>query len=438
MPAPSGSTHRIRSESALGWMGAATLVVVVYAAVVQGGGLLINSTASPHLGLSVLATAVVALTIEPTRLWVERHARRLTSARRLPYDVLAEFTSTMTLPFSGEAVPARMAEELADGLALDWAEVWLMVNQRLTLVATYPPCPGKAGGPPMSAEGEDEVGRRSVNVAYRDHLLAVLRVQERPGRPLTLVEERLFAGLAAQAGLVLRSAQVRAELTARREELEEHGAELRRTRDLLLDAEDQERRRLERDLHDGAQQQLVALGIHLRLALELTSSSPGRAAEVLIEQSDAAETAIENLVALSRGAGPRVLVERGLDAALRAAVQASVVPAELRVANVGRLPPDIEAAVYFCCLEALQNTAKHAHASHVIVDLVLVGPRLCLTVVDDGVGCRSDGHEGSGLRNMRQRVEPVGGRVDIDSRPGGGTAVAIGLPAYPSTGKVAG
>jgi signal transduction histidine kinase len=438
MPAQPGSTRRIRSESALGWMGAMALVVVVYAAVVRGGGLLIDATASPHLGLSVLATAVVALTIEPTRLWVERRTRRLTTARRLPYDVLAEFTSTMTRSLSGGSIPVRMAEALADGLAVDWAEVWLMVNQRLTLVATYPPRPGGTDDPPMSAGGEDQDGRRSVNVAYRDHLLAVLRVQECAGRPLTLVEERLFAGLAAQAGLVLRSAQVRAELTARREELEEHAAELRRTRDLLVDAEDQERRRLERDLHDGAQQQLVALGIHLRLARELAASSPGKAAEVLAEQSDAAETAIENLVALCRGARPRVLLERGLDAALRAATGASAVPAELQVADVGRLPPDIEVAVYFCCLEALQNTAKHAQASHVTVDLALVGPGIRLTVVDNGVGCRPGGREGSGLSNMRQRVEPLGGRVDIDSRPGWGTAVAVVLPTHAPNGQVAG
>ena len=214
----------------------------------------------------------------------------------------------------------------------------------------------------------------------------MLRLQEHDRQPLTPVEERLFAGLASQAGLVLHGVRLRAELAQRVVELSARAEELRVSRERLVDTQDAERRRLERDIHDGAQQHLVALAVNLRLAQTLATRSPERAQRVLAEQAAAARTTIDTLVDLSRGIYPRQLTEDGVGAALRAAVATSPVPVTVEADGVGRFAADVEAAVYFCCLEALQNAAKHAGAGRIAVDLWPAGGGLALSVTDDGRG----------------------------------------------------
>jgi signal transduction histidine kinase len=156
--------------------------------------------------------------------------------------------------------------------------------------------------------------------------LGVLRLQERPGVPLTSIEERLFSGLAAQAGLVLRLAGLRAELGARHAELAARADELRLSRERLIETQDSERRRLERDIHDGAQQHLVGLAVNLRLAEAVAARSPERAVKVLEAQSEAARAAIDTLTQLSRGIYPRLLAGEGMVPALRAALAISPIP----------------------------------------------------------------------------------------------------------------
>ena len=184
--------------------------------------------------------------------------------------------------------------------------------------------------------------------------------------PLTSVEERLFAGLAHQSGLVLRGARLRAELERRAVELSARADELRLSRQRLVDAQDNERQALERDVHDGAQQHLVALAVNLRLAHTLAAGSPDRAARLLAGQEAAAADAVETVLQLSRGIYPPLLAESGLEVALRAALDNSPMPVELDggVAS-GATTPGLEAAAYFCCLEALQNAAKYSGASRV-------------------------------------------------------------------------
>jgi signal transduction histidine kinase len=419
----------VRPDVVAGWLGAAVLVGVVYVVVVRGGGVLIGRTTSPHLGLSVLATAIVALGIEPARVRSERAARRwLSNGRPSPYAVLTEFSQRMA-GHADEELTSRMARMLAEGTAVAWAQVWLVVNDRLTLVATYPDDAEARLDPPSLGGNGDDDGLRSVAVGHAGRRLGVLRVQERENRPLSAVEQRLFAGLAAQAGLVLHNAQLRAELTARHNELVRRAAELRSSRDQLVVAQDQERRKLERDIHDGAQQQLVALGINLRLAQTLAVKTPERAAELLGEQAEAAADAIDTLSTLSRGVYPRLLSEHGLADALAAVATANPIPVRLHVADVGRFPRTVEAAVYFCCLEALQNAAKHSGAGSIEVHLALALDRLHLSVTDDGSGVVAGAEAGVGITNMRDRIESLGGTVRIESRPGGGTSVVAVVPA---------
>src|SRR3954452_3904621 len=421
---------RARPEVVLGWLGAAGAVLVVYVVVVRGGGLLIGRTRSPHLGLSVLATATVAVVIEPVRTRIEGLARRLLlGVRAAPYDVLSQFSRDMARTPPDEPVPDRIARMLVEGIAVDWAQVWLLVGDRLELMAAHPPEAWSHLDAPSLAGTGAEDRLRSVAVGHGGAPLGALRVRERADRRMTAVELRLFAGLAAQAGLALHNARLGAELRTRREELRTRAADLRRARDELVNAQYLARRRLERDLHDGAQQQMVALGVNLRLAQSLGQRSAQSAAPLLHQQARAAEAAITTLSTLSRGVLPPVLTDLGLVPALADAVASSTVPARLHAGDIGRLTRTVEGAVYFCCLEALQNAAKHSGAQAVEVTLDERHGDLRLVVTDDGSGIGADTTEGAGLANMRDRVEALGGRVTLDSRPGTGTTVTVVVPA---------
>jgi signal transduction histidine kinase len=229
---------------------------------------------------------------------------------------------------------------------------------------------------------------------------------------------------------VLRGARLRAELEDRLATLSTRADELRISRERLVDAHDAERRRLERDIHDGAQQHLVALAVNLRLAQSLAATSPERAAQVLREQSEAARETIATLTQLSRGIYPRLLDEEGLVPALQAAAVTSAVDVRVDAPDLPRLPRPVEAAMYFCCLEALQNAAKHADARAVTVafDLPDAG-MLRMRVTDDGRGFDPETSEpGAGLANMRDRMDAVGGRVTVTGVPGSGTVVTALAP----------
>ena len=424
------ATRAPRPEVALGWVAAAGTVLSVYVVVVLGGGLLIGRLDSPHVGLSVLATAVVASIVEPVRNRAERRAaRRFRRPDRTPYEVLAEFSQEMTRNDSGDRAPAVMARMLASGTGVAWAQVWVLVDGRLTLMASYPPdVESDQRPPPLYGKDSDE-GIRTVTVSHAHRPLGVLRVRERAGRAMSPVEDRLLGGLAAQAGMVLQSAQLRAELAVRLEELTARELELRHTRDELVTAQDLERRRLERDIHDGAQQQLVALAINLKVAKALIATDPVRTTEVLREQRLAVTDAVRTLRIISGGAAPETLTQRGFAPALVLATAANPVPVRVTVPEMSRLDPDVEATLYFCALEAIQNATKHAEASRIDVRLREESGRLVLTVDDDGIGIGIDpdantAGQGTGLSNMRERVASVGGDIQVRRSPRGTTVVA--------------
>jgi signal transduction histidine kinase len=267
-------------------------------------------------------------------------------------------------------------------------------------------------------------------VRHGDEELGALVVRERRGVAMTPVEERLFTGLADQAGLVLRGARLRTELELRLAALSTRAEELRVSRERLVDAHDAERRRLERDIHDGAKQHLVALAVNLRLAGTIAVRSPDRADALLAEQERAGADAIATLVRLARGIYPPRLEAAGVAEALRPAVEAMGSAAQLVATGVGRYPPAIEVTAYFCCLEALQNAAKHAHATATRVLLTGTVDTLEISIEDDGRGFDpGTGPGGTGLTSIRERVESVGGSLIVSSVPGLGTRIHAVLPA---------
>jgi signal transduction histidine kinase len=278
--------------------------------------------------------------------------------------------------------------------------------------------------PPGAEAGS---GTRRLPVRHGDEELGTLVIRERAGTHLTPVEERLFADLARQAGLVLRGARLRAALERRLDELSLREAELRDSRERLVDAQDEARRRLERDIHDGAQQHLVALAVNLRLAASLADTAPDRSVALLEAQEQAADDAVETLLRLSRGIYPPRLEDAGVASALRAATGGHVLVTEQGAA---RYPLKVEAAAYFCGLEAIQNAAKHSGAGTVRVRVDADPDGIGLTVADDGAGfdaTRVTG--GTGLTNIRDRLDSVGGSLEVTTAPGRGTVLRIAVPA---------
>jgi signal transduction histidine kinase len=384
--------------------------------------------------LSVLATTVVALSFARVQAALERVAIRWGLGGATPYDVLSHFSDAVTSAYANDELPARMAMLLAQGTGAKWAQVWLNVSGRVALAATWPADIDADRSPPLRTPEDIVVtddGLRTLPVRHGGQLLGLLRLQERPGLALTLVEERLFAGLAAQAGLVLRWVGLQAELDDRRAELVVRSEEIRASRERLIETQDAERSRLERDLHDGAQQHLVALTVNLRLALTIVGRSPKRAATVLAEQAVAADVAIETLSALSRGIYPGQLADEGLGAALRSAVAGSAMPVAIDTDGLARLPAPVEATLYFCGMEAIQNAAKHSQAGRVSVRVDENPDRWRLTVTDDGSGfdqTQATASSGVGLANMRDRLDAIGGSVEILSSERTGTTVTAVVP----------
>jgi signal transduction histidine kinase len=244
--------------------------------------------------------------------------------------------------------------------------------------------------------------------------------------PLSSTSERLAADLATQAGLVLRNVRLT-------EELKATIVELRASRQRIVGAQDERARKLERDLHDGAQQQLVALAVKLRLAEHLAQAD-GRTKDLLAEIHRDADDALQNLRDLARGIYPPLLADRGLAAAIEAQARRAAVPVTFDTDGVGRHAQEIEAAVYFCCLEALQNAAKYAQATSVTVRIAEHDGSLVFSVSDDGVGFDpATTSRGAGMTNMRDRLEALGGGLEIASEPRGGTSLLGTVPTSRAT-----
>jgi len=259
-----------------------------------------------------------------------------------------------------------------------------------------------------------------------------------PGEPFTPAEDRLLADLAAQSGAALNGVRLDIELQARLAEISVQATELRASRQRIVWAQDAERRRLERDLHDGAQQYLVALGVNARLARELVRSEPDEAESLLEDVSAQATEALVSLRDLARGIFPAALADRGVIAALEAHVRGAVPVARIDADGLAvdqRFTPEVETAVYFCCLEALQNCAKHAPGATIRVALGSPEPDwLTFSVRDDGPGFDPAVIQGgSGHQHMADRLAALDGTLHVSSAPGQGTTVIGRLPAARGT-----
>jgi signal transduction histidine kinase len=391
-------------------------ITAVYVGLVAGVGTLVGNRRSALL--SALAAAVVAVAFQPLRHRAGRLANRVVYGRRAtPYEVLSDFSRRVGGAYSSEDVLPQMARIVATGTGAEEVTIWLRVGGELQPAASSAGQNAEAAalyvdGDAMPALPGADV---SVPVVHQGGLLGAISIRMPRAEPLRPAGEHLVTDLASQAGLVLANAGL----------IED----LRSSRQRLVTAQDEARRRLERNIHDGAQQDLVALSIKLGLAEVTLDEDTAETRQILRQLRADATGALENIRDLARGIYPPLLADLGLVAALSAQAGKFSFPVTVEADGIGRSSQDAEAAVYFCCLEALQNTSKYANPTQACVTLQAQNGALRFTTADDGAGYDSRHTPmGSGLRNMADRLAALGGELDVRSAPGSGTTVTGRLP----------
>ncbi len=393
-------------------------ITAVYVAIVVGVGAVAGQGDEPNLALAIAATAVVALLFQPVRSRVQLWANRLVYGERAtPYSVLSELTARLSEAQSNEQALGRLAELIASGTGAEEAVVWLRVGDRLrpeAMTSSETPQPVA-----FSGNGLPELpGDAAESIHHGGELLGALSITKAKGDPATPSDRQLLQDVAAGAGLLLRNIQLNAELATRAEEL-------RSSRRRLIAAQDSERRRLERNLHDGAQQQVVALKVKLGLARTLAQREGApQVAAAVGDLTDDSQRAVDGMRAAARGIYPPLLEAEGVRAALVAAGREAAIPVDIAADGFGRYPPEIEATVYFCVLEALGHASKGS-------------PNVArVSLGDDGEGLTFSVHNashgsgrGPGLTAVADRLEALGGTLIVEATPGGGTVVTGRLPA---------
>ena len=397
-------------------------VLVVLVMVVSLGVLLLVSSTVTDLTRDEVQAVGIAMFLVGLSVWpLWRFARRIADrvvygGRATPYEVLAAFGHRVGETYSADDVLPRMAELLGQATGATSAHVWIAVSDGFRPVASWPADAPADAIPDPDAIGAD-ADRASGMAAVRDRgeVLGALSVDMPASDPMSPAKQRIVGDLAAQAGLLLRNVRL----------IEE----LRDSRRRIVSAQDDRAKKLERDIHDGAQQQLVALAVKARLARALTERDPVRVGEMLGEIETETQAALEDLRDLARGIYPPLLADRGLVEALGAQARKSPVPVTIEPDGLGRYRPEVEAGVYFSVLEALQNVAKYAEARSVRVMLGVDVGEVRFEVTDDGRGFDpSDTKLGTGLQGIVDRVSALGGEVEITSHPGRGTTVAGRVP----------
>jgi signal transduction histidine kinase len=404
------------------------------------------------LGLALL----VSFLAQPLRERLERVvARALYGDQPRGLMALAQLGDIVAPSLDARQLGSRIADAARGALGASWAGVWLYIagngsgTLRPVAVSGAEPGPpavvprwvptaltGLSGGA-LTAHLPVEVAE-SLRPLFTDepvlvasltssgNLIGLIACGARPKDSFGDEDVELLGVVARESALALRNIRLEEELRQQLEQIEQQAAELHSSRQRLVTAQDQERRRIERDLHDGAQQQLVALAARLRRAARAAGPSIDRPLE---EFADEAEEAVFALQELARGIYPSLLADRGLHAALQA--HAARLPTSVRVEegpliHGRRLEPELEAAFYFVGLEAMTNAVKHAPGSHIIVSLRADRQKRTVTleVHDDGPGFDAAAPmAASGLQNMADRIDALGGVLSVDSVPGGGTWV---------------
>jgi len=449
----SATIDRILSAT-ISLAGLGSVVAVVYIAIVLGLGRVPTERERTLLVLSMIAAALAALLYIPTRTRLQRIATRLIyGERHAPDEVIRSFGSRLSRAIPLDELMLQMAESLRKTLALDVAEVWTGTGgnlertvadperprARLTLEASEQQVVARAGisGPawikvwmPGLLIEEDEQ-LRVAPITHSGEVLGLIVVRRDPDRGLfDEEEERIVVELARQVGLALHNVRLDSALQASLDELREQALALQASRARIVAAADAERRRIERNLHDGAQQYLVALAVKVGLARSMVGTDATMANELLVELSSDVQETLDELRRLAHGIYPPLLADRGLPEALKSAADRSPLSTTVEATGLQRYSQEIEAAVYFCCLEALQNVGKYAgEGAKVRIHVWELEGGLLFEVADDGAGFDVRNSKlGAGFTNMSDRVGAIGGTLRVESAIGQGTTISGTIP----------
>lgn len=396
----------------------ALFITGVYVAAVVGIGSLIGGGAESNPWLSITATGVVAFAFEPVRERLHRTANRLVYGRSVtPYEVLSDFSRRIVA--GDDVLLDQVARSLAEGTTAAAAEVWVWRDGVLGRAAVWP----EDSTAVEVAEDGSPAADLVEPVLHDGEQLGMLTLRAARGQPLLPTDRRLLKQMAAGMGLALRNARLSEDLRFRVEQLQD-------SRQRLVGVQDETRRHLERRLHDGAQQRLVALKVKLALTRKRAETAGhGDVAAMLDQVTDDTDRAIESLRDFARGIYPPLLEAEGPAVALASQVSRLPLPISLRADGVSRYPRPVEAAVYFCVLEALQNVVKHADASSATVDFSSTVDGLSFEVSDDGKGFSPHLVTwGSGLGNLADRLDALDGTLEVLASPEGGTTVRGTIP----------
>jgi len=436
--------------------GLAAMVAACYLLIVLGLGREPTGEEQTLLGLSMLAAAVAALLWLPVRERLTDVAtRRVYGERHAPDEVLRTFGSRLTRALPLDELLLQLAESLKKTMLLSVAEVWTRGTGGLERAVSVPERGAGhiAVGPeeesvvaragvsgaawariwlPAVLEGDDDELIRVAPITNSGALLGMLVVRRPEGAlPFSEADDQALTELARQVGLALHNVELDSALQESLDEVRRQADELRASRARIVEAGDAQRRAIERDLHDGAQQHLVALAVNVNLARQLADSDPTTAKEMLEQIGHDLQDAVQELRNLAHGIYPPLLMDRGLPEALSAAAGRAALPTSVDADGIGRYPQAVEAAVYFCVLEALQNAAKHAgDGAEARLSVREEEGALLFVVSDDGAGfdMGSGAQGGHGFVNMRDRVGAIGGSIRVESAPGRGTRITGRIP----------
>jgi signal transduction histidine kinase len=379
---------------------------------------------------SLAATAFVAVTIGMLNRRITSLADRLVRRNRVaPEVILLRYSEKIRGSYADQEILAEMARSLRAATGADQAVVWVSRGEVMVPVASDPLAddisrPPTLEGMPL-ATSDDLVHA----ISQEGKIIGALSFKRGDETGISPVERSVVEDFAAHAGLVLRNLRLTEELYERVAELEERMTLLRESTRTLVQFHDLERRRIERDIHDGSQQGLVALTIKLKTAERFALKDPKKALQILNECRRIAADAGQTLSDLVQGVQPAVLAEKGIGAAV--AEQVKDLSIEIRILDEleSRFPAEVETGAFFACMEAIQNALKHARASRIEVLLKQHQQSLVFSVIDDGVGFDPDSLEGtSGLKNVKHRIASLSGQLEVSSSPRTGTRITGRIP----------
>jgi signal transduction histidine kinase len=354
------------------------------------------------IGWAVTLTVLATLAFQPARARLERLADRwVFGVKADPDKMIARLGATLADTYDLEELLPRMAATLEDGLGLNWARVRLDPTRSI----------------------DDLTPVFTVPIVLNDERLGVVECGPRAEGPLTDDEKAVVATFARQAALAVRNVRLTTQLS-------DQAAELAASRARLVRAEERERRRIERDIHDGVQQDLVALIGQAGHVRRLNSRDADAVAAELASLQSGLERVLGDLRQLAHGIHPSLLRDRGLLAAVEALATRNPVPVLVRADTSlrdMRLAEEVEGAAYYTVAELLANSLKHADAKNVEITLSRSNGSLLIRVSDDGVGFDEMPATGSGFVNLGERLAALGGRLEVTSKPGEGTTVTAVL-----------